>query len=252
MDAGRPVFFLYPPSVLQEQLVSIVVQAEYEVYLLKDHTRARKLLSQYRDAILFVNIDERIRDGDWPDWVRQLMQDPQTSSVRVGVLSYNSDPDLARHYLIELAVPCGFIRLKLGLKESAKILLKVLEANEARGKRKHVRAAIPHNAKVSFNVRSGRELYRGRIRDISVVGMACYFDVSVPLSAGDDVDDLQLNLRGKHISLSGSIAGVRRTESGPLYVIMFGGSLDSDVRRRLHLFIHETLQSAMDARVNAV
>lgn len=52
--------------------------------------------------------------------------------------------------------------------------------------------------------------------------------------------------------MSGHVAGERRTESGPLYVEMFGAILDADVRRRLHLFIHETLQSAMDARVNLV
>lgn len=115
MDTGRPVFFLYPPSVLQ---------------------------------------------------------DPRTASVRVGILSYNNDPDLARHYLIDLSVPCGFIRLKLGLKESARILLTVLEANEARGQQKQVRTAVPPNAKVSFNVRSGRELYRRLFRSVTTL-MTC-------------------------------------------------------------------------------
>ncbi|TVQ38110.1 MAG: PilZ domain-containing protein [Spirochaetaceae bacterium] len=251
MDFGREVFFLYPPSVLQEQLLSIVVQAEYEVYLLKDHVRARKVLRDYPDAIVFINIDEKIRDGTWEQWVAEMMTDPQTASVRVGILSYNNDSQLARRYLLELSVPCGFIQLKLGITESARILLKVLEANEARGQRKHVRAVIPPGAKVWFNVRSGRSIYRGRIRDLSAVGMACYFDDPVPWEVSDELADLQLNLRGQPVSLSGTVAGVRTTDTGRLFVIMFA-SVDSATRLRLYRFIHTTLQAAMDARIAAV
>ena len=252
VDSGRAVFFLYPPSVLEEQLVQIVVQAEYEVYLLKDHRKAARLLSSYPDAIVFVNIDEKIRDTNWESYVTRLMSERATSRVRIGILSYNSDPDLARHYLIDLSVPCGFIQLKLGLKESARILLAVLEANEARGKRKHVRAPIPSNARVTFNIKSGRTLYRGRIRDISSAGMACLFDERPDYKAGDTIDDLQLNLRGRHIGVSGSVVGVRETDEGLLYVIMFSSATDSTTRHRLFDFIHDTLQSRMDARLAAL
>jgi hypothetical protein len=251
-EIGRAVFFLYPPSVLEEQLVQLVVQAEYEVYLLKDHRKAVRLLSGYPNAILFVNIDEKIRDTDWETYVTRLMQSKGTAGVRIGILSYNSDPDLARHYLIDLSVQCGFIQLKLGLKESARILLAVLEANEARGKRKYVRAPIPNTARTTFNVKSGRSLYRGRIRDISSAGMACLFDSEPGYKAGDTVDDMQLNLRGRHVGLSGTVVGVRMTAEGQLYVIMFSPDTELKTRQRLFDFIHDTLQSQMDARLAAL
>ena len=36
-ELGKKVFFLYPPSVVTDELVWEVVRNEYEVYLLKDH-----------------------------------------------------------------------------------------------------------------------------------------------------------------------------------------------------------------------
>ncbi len=243
------MFFLYPPSVFEEQLVQLVVQAEYEVYLLKDHRKAPRLLASYPTAILFVNIDEKIRDMEWERYITALMKNSATAGVRIGILSYNSDPDLARHYLIDLSVPCGFIQLKLGIKESARILLTVLEANEARGKRRYVRAPVPPGAKVAFNVKNGRSLNRGTIRDISAAGMSCRFDERPGYEVGAALDDIQLNLRGRNIVLSGSVAGVRDTPEGPLYVVLFSKSTESLVRSKLHGFIHETLQTEMDARL---
>ena len=245
-DTGREVFFLYPPSVLQDQLVQIVVRAEYELYLLKDHRVVRSVLANYPNAILFVNIDEKITDSTWEEFINGVMSDERTASVRIGILSYNNDPELAKRYLIDLSVPCGFIQLKLGLKESARILLTVLEANEARGKRRYVRAPIPEKSKVTFNIKVGRDLVKGRIRDISVAGMACTFDHGNPIAQSGTIDDLQLNLRGVHIRVGGRFAGSRKTDEGVVYVVLFD-ALDSETRGKLHAFIHATLQARMEA-----
>ena len=252
MDQGREVFFLYPPSVLEEQLLNIVVQAEYEVYLLKDHQKAPLLLADYPDAILFVNIDERLRGDSWEDWIARLMASEQTSSVKVGILSYNDDPALAQYYLMDLSVPCGFIKLKLGLKESAKILLTVLEANEARGKRRFVRAAVPSNNTARFNMRQAGEVYRGSIIDISVAGAACTFESEVDLAVGDSVGDMQLNLRGRNVSVTGSVAGTRSVDGRKIYVILFREGSDDRIRHKLHDFIHSTLQIEMDRKLQNI
>ena len=70
------------------------------------------------------------------------MASPDTGSVQIGILSYNEDRELAEKYLMDIGVQCGFIKLKLGLQESIAIILKTLEATEARGNRKYVRAKL--------------------------------------------------------------------------------------------------------------
>ncbi len=250
--AGRKVFFLYPHSVMQDQLLQLIFQAEYEVYLLRDHEKARGLLAKFPDSILFVNIDERVRDFDWFHYVRTLMDESATSSVKVGILSYNEDPQLARRYLMELSVPCGFVKLKIGLAESARILLSVLEANEAKGQRRHVRALIPDGTSVTFSIKTERQLLSGRIRDISLAGMACYFDDTVELANDSRLNDLQLNLRGGIARVVGRVAGSRKTPEGVMYVILFEIPDLGETKRRLHAFIYNTLQSQMDRMLQAI
>ena len=113
-DLGKRVFFLYPHSVLQDQLVSKIIEQEYEVYLLSDHVKALKILGVYNDSILFVNIDERLKEKEWEEYIKGIMSSEGTKNVRTGIVSYNENKELAEKYLMDLMVPCGFIRLKRG------------------------------------------------------------------------------------------------------------------------------------------
>ena len=248
VELGRKVFFLYPHSVMREQLMELIFQAGYEVYFLRDHVKAVRLLPDYPGSLLFVNIDERVKDTTWEKYVAALMQNPKTQSLRIGVLSYNSDQTLAQKFLMELAVPCGFVQLKLGLAESARILLSVLEANEARGKRKFVRVIMPRESAVSFSVKQDNNYLTGYIRDLSIAGMACSLLNGARLANGNELADLQLNLRGTIVRTSGKVVGSREVDDSTSYVVMFTSDT-SETKHKLHLFIYTTLQSHLDRKI---
>ena len=185
---GRKVFLLNPPSVVQDELIGIVLAAEYEVYLVHDPERSLAVFRRFPDAIVFVNIDSQLKDGTWEAYVQQLMG----IGNAVGVLSYNTNRELAERYLMEIGVQCGFIALKLGMKESARTMLRVLEANEARGRRKYVRVQPPPDARVEFNVQLAAGAESGTILDISSVGMAIRFSRPVKLESKSLLSDIQL------------------------------------------------------------
>ena len=133
---GRKVFFLYPHSVLNEELLVEILENEYEIYCIRDHEAAARVAAAWPGSIVFVNIDEGLRELQWEAWIRHLIDAPETASTRLGIMTYNPNPELAHKYLMELMIPCGFIQLKLGLAEGKRIILKTLEANEARGRRR--------------------------------------------------------------------------------------------------------------------
>jgi len=231
--------------------MELIFHAGYEVYFLRDHAKAMRVLPEYPGSLLFVNVDERIKDTTWELYVASLMQNPKTQSLRIGVLSYNSDQNLRKKFLMELAVPCGFVQLKLGLAESARILLSVLEANEARGKRKFVRVIMPDDSVVSFSVKQDNSYITGHIRDLSIAGMACSLLNGSRFANGDVLPDLQLNLRGTIVRTSGKVVGSREAEDGTSYVVMFTSEA-SETRRKLHFFIYATLQAQLDKRIAAL
>jgi hypothetical protein len=241
---GKKVFFLYPQSVIQKELVVLLIQNEYEVYLLHDHRKALGVLKRYNDSIIFINIDEALKEAEWETYIKGIMSNEDTKNVRIGIISYNTDKALAGKYLMDLMVQCGFIRLTLGIKESAAIILKALDANEAKGRRKYIRAKCTDLTVNSFNIRMGINTYKGRIRDISSVGMACVFDEHASFELKTPLNDIQLNLKGLICSISGVVAGIR-TENEPVYLIMFDHKITEATQLKISNFIFKCLQETL-------
>ena len=241
---GRKVFFLYPHSVLNEDLMVDILANEYEVYGIRDHEAAVKVAEANPGSIFFINIDESLRESQWEAWIRRLVSQPSTASTRVGILTYNPDPELARKYLIEVGIPCGYIQLKLGLAEGKDIILRTLAANEARGRRRFVRARCADPRKAAFNVTVRGSHLTGQILDLSVAGMACRFDSTAHLRPHELMEDVQLRLRGTLCRLAGSLIGSPHGDADRI-LLMFRAPLTDDVRSKIHRFIFLTLQEEM-------
>lgn len=250
-DFGRKVFFLYPPSVVQDELIQEIFNNEFEVYILKDHRKVAYLLKNNPNAILFINIDAEMKEEEWEQFIRTILSSPETSSIQIGILSYNEDKELAQKYLMDIGVQCGFIKLKIGLQESIKIILKTLEATEAKGNRKFVRAKCDNKSYASFNIKIGSGIEQGTIKDISSVGMACYFDNKVEITINTYLKDVQLRLKGALIMVSGAILG-NYEEDKKTYILMFDKETIVKMRSKLQNLIYKCLQDNMDSMVQKI
>ncbi|HDQ14323.1 MAG TPA: PilZ domain-containing protein [Sediminispirochaeta sp.] len=251
-DVGRKIFFLYPHSVIQEELVEHIIRNEYEVYLVNDHQRLIPILQKYPDSILFINIDERMKEPDWERYIKSLMNSEKTKGVQIGILTYNEDKELARKYLMDLMVPGGYIQLKLGLKESTKIILKTLQVHEAKGKRRFVRARCSANIPTEFNVELFGKMHDGYVHDISTAGMACRFRQDIDLPVKTELNRMQLKLRSRIVMVSGIIAGRRNTEEGTIYVVIFTDYISSQAKDRISNFVYYTLQAELKKEMDKV
>lgn len=243
--AGRKVFLLNPPSVVGEELIHAILAAEYELYVINDPKRAMRVFRRFPDSIVFVNIDSEMSEPEWEQYVRRLLDGQTFTDLRVGILSYNSDPELVEKYLMQIGVQCGFVRLKLGAQESTKIMLQMLEANEARGRRRYVRARTAEDPKVGFNVEVGGHRYEGRILDISSVGMAVRFSEVAHFEPKSSLPGIQLRLRAALVRVDGVLIG-QREDDRSVSVIIFRQAADSKARRQIREYIHRSLQEYID------
>jgi hypothetical protein len=247
---GRKVFFLYPHSVLNDELLVEILSHEYEVYSLSSHDAAVKAVAAHPGSILFVNIDEALEEPKWETWIRQLISQPETSATMVGIMTYNPNAELARKYLMEMMVPCGFIQLKIGLTESKRIILKTLEANEARGRRRYVRARCFDAKIASLNVKVGKQVCSGSILDISVAGMTFNLDTPTNLKPQTVLEDIQLRLKGTLCRVTGIYQGPAQGLVGS-HLLMFRVPLEDGTTAKIHRFIFHTLQEEMDGFVRS-
>jgi len=247
---GRQVVFVRPHSVVQNELLAELIRNEYAVAVLNDHTRVRDLFRVYPDCIAFLNIDEGYSEPEWAALVKQVGGDGTTARVRLGILSYNTNPELSRKYLLELMVPCGFIKLSLDLAESTKTVLRVLEANEAKGRRQFIRVLCTKGS-ASLNVAVDGRSFNGTVIDISSVGMACLFESDPGFVARTLVKSIQLKLKGVLCQVSAIVMGSRADEEGrTVYVVLFDPKTLEETREKIRGFLKKTIQSQLDADLN--
>lgn len=241
---AKRVLFLYPHSVIQQEMVRELVSYEYSVQLVNDHERLRAVVNNFEQPIIFVNIDEHLSNEEWKDYIQE-MTEATDNDAQIGVLTYNDDSELASFYLMELMIPCGFIKLKLGLEQSRKIIHATLEANEANGRRKYLRLDCWNKSNTELNFKNNEYIFSGRIKDISSVGMAFVLNEDLQLNKHTVVSDIQLKLRGKIARVSGPVMGQRETPDGVIYVMLFDKTVTPDTRGKIHSFIYDMLQEEM-------
>jgi hypothetical protein len=243
---GRKVFFLYPHSVIKEEMIEDIIAEEYEAYILKDHKRAARLMKAFPGSILFVNIDEAMKEPAWEQYILNITGSEEYTDPRIGIFTYNEDQELARKYLIDHSLPCGFIRLKLGYGETKKILLDVLKANEAKGRRKFVRTLCGDDPQATINVPGSGSIIQGKLLDISSAGAACAFDNESMFPKNSLLKDIQLQLRGARVMLSGIVMGTRHDDAR-VHVLLFDPkSMTGEKRSRIFRYIRINLQKFIE------
>ena len=242
---GKKIFLLYPHSVIKEEMLDLLIMAGYETYTLVDEKKAQRLLVKFPGSIMFINIDEGLKEKEWEAYIRGLQEDPQTKDTRLGIMSYNQDRDLMKKYLIELAIPCGYIQLKLGLQESTKIILSALEANEARGRRKFIRAECEDDTSSSLNFNEEAGRYLGKLLDISSAGVAARFETMVNLPVNSLLRKVQIRLRGGIIMTDMILMGQRHDDKR-VCILLFG-KISADDKLVVHRYIKQCLQKYIDA-----
>ncbi|MDR2370658.1 MAG: PilZ domain-containing protein [Treponema sp.] len=243
---GRKVFLLYPHSVIHEEMLDVLIMSGFETYTLRDHKRAGKLLEKFSGSIMFINIDDGMPENEWETYIRNLQENPKTQDSKLGILSYNQDKALMEKYLMKLSVPCGYIQLKLGIQQSTKIILNALEANEAKGRRKYIRAFCEDDPNAAMNYKSGEGLFQGKILDISSVGIAARIADFPEMPPNSVLRGVQLKLRGSLVMLNAVLMGKRRDDKD-VYILLFDFSkTDQNSKIIIHRYIKQCLQKYID------
>ena len=245
---GRKIFFLYPTASVKNQVITELAQQEYEVYVATDHARLARALKKYQDSILFINIDEKISEQDWEKWIGGILSNHP--EIKVGVFSSRSEEELKEKYINKLNVTCGFLALKLDMSKSVGAVLEILKDTNAKGRRKYIRATTEREATATINMPHNGDFIKGVIKDISVVGVSCRFEIDPGLKKNTLFKDIQIKLQSMLIKAEAVAFGSREEEGEKNYVLLFTQRIDPDVRVKIRKYIQINLQNKMDSEIN--
>jgi hypothetical protein len=218
----RKVFFLYPHAIIRE-LYCDIIRHGYDAFLIDDPASIPRLLKKYGASILYINIDEGLKEAEWLAYARSIRKNQATQGTDIGIMT-DARLDkkyLSRKYLLDLGVSCGFISLIPDAERLLQVIYKILDANEARGRRRYVRAHCL--AGDTFNLMHDATVLRGGLVDISEAGMLCRFEGGAPgLKIDRVLTGIQLVLQSKIALLNGTVYGLRRVSRDELqHLIIF-------------------------------
>jgi hypothetical protein len=242
---GKKVFFLHPSAFTQNEIITELIQQEHEVYIVRDEAKLKKMLQCYPQSVLFACVNEVLSQKDWETLIRGIMGDEKTRETAVGVIVTTENDAEKRFYLNTLRVSCGYVAVKPNTIKAAKVLLDILKAADAKGRRKYIRADTRDMA-AAINLPYDGKFINGVINDISVVGLSCVFSEDLELSKNSLYQDIQIKLQSSIMKVEGIVFGSRMDEGKKVYVIILTQKVDYAVRSKIRAYIQKNLQAKMD------
>ncbi|MDR0706617.1 MAG: PilZ domain-containing protein [Treponema sp.] len=244
---GKKIFFLYPPTIVENEVMSALIMQEFESYTVKDHVALRRVLKRFPNSIVFVNLDEKtMPEKDWEAWICDVMADPNTVRTEIGVLSSNANDEVKRMYLTQIKVTCGFTYISTDIKKLISQISHILMQRGAMGRRKYIRVTSGNETSTTANIPLDGRFVSVAIRDISSAGFSCIFVEDPNLPKGTIVTDIQLKLQSTLIRAEAIALGSRAYESMQVYVFVFMPQIESEGRYKIHKYIQTAIQNKMD------
>jgi hypothetical protein len=244
---GKKIFFLYPQTIIQNEVITDLIMQEFEAYIVKDHVALRCVLTRFQDSIVFVNLDEKtMSEEEWEEWIRDVMADPVTRQTGIGILSSNTSDDVKQKYLSQIKITCGFTHILTDPKKLVSQISQILMQHDAMGRRKYIRISTDNDAMTAANMPIEGHFISASIRDISSAGFSCTFIQDPEFQKGTLIPDIQLKLQSTLIRTEAIVLGSRPDESMQVYVFLFTPRTDFEVRFKIRKYIQTVIQSKMD------
>ncbi|MDR1374112.1 MAG: PilZ domain-containing protein [Treponema sp.] len=249
---GKKIFFLYPSTAIQNEIIFELIQQEFEAYVVRDQKTFIRLLKRYPDSLVFADIDEVLSEPDWEAWVRNIMADPALADVKVGIVSAKDDESLMRKYIASVKIQGGYTVIKPDINKAIRQLLEILNLFDAKGRRRFLRATSENEALTTINIPHNNAYVNGVIKDISSTGLSCAFADDPKLEKNSLCQDIQIKLQSALLKLEGIVFGSRIDGLNKIYVVVFTQRIDPSVRIKIRKYIQNNIQAAIDAELKSL
>ncbi|MDR1024698.1 MAG: PilZ domain-containing protein [Treponema sp.] len=244
--AGRKIFFLNPLPPIQNIVIAELIQREYETYVVTDRTILRRLLKNFPGSIVFIDIDQTIGEKEWESWIREVTTAGELTDIRVGILTPNRNDTLQNKYANMLHLPCGYTMIHRDLNITTAQIINILNANEAKGRRKYLRTSTENESQTVVNFPAGGQFVSGSIRDISTAGFSCVFTEDPEFAKNSSFSNVQIKLKHTILNVEAVIFGSRIEGNSKTYVALFTDRLSPDSKAKIRKYIYSDLQAKMD------
>jgi len=237
----------------------------YESYVICDDAyvsledKARMLLREFEELMLFFTIDKTYSMPQWASLIQQLQtayKDARIGVLYKGIHAAPVDEKIKHLFLYEVGISCGCIPLQFSQIRNQQLLLNILSANEAAGRRKSIRLLCPDKFQLNFfhNYRK----CEARLLDVSVSHFSCTFHETDPdLALNTSIGEIQLRLSGILFMVDARVALKRVMNGQMVYVFVYQSKgktegLEDALKTKMSSLICKYFQHTMHGHLNKV
>lgn len=241
---GRQVFFLNPPLSVENSIIPVLKNNDYEVYVIRECNCAKPILRTHENAICFIFIDDELSLDAWYNFIKSFEYDPALKSIFLGVISIKAKPKDQERFLLNLKLPGGFVMLEKNMEAVVENIQGILELNGAKGVRKCIRLELLDNKEVNGYFTNGTTLYSFRLINISELGFAAQVPVKMaPIFAkGRVISNVSITMKRFSFVCTIVVFKTSIVNDSCLVVAMLHPETSSSVKKKIHDFIYDTLE----------
>ena len=245
-----PLFFLFPQSIVQEDIVKGLVFHEIAAYLIRDPLVALQLLLENPNGQLFFNADSTYSDKEWINFVDKIRNSEKLARVTLTIMAFKSSGELIDTYCRGDEPKCRFIKLETNNSPLQEILAQV-EQYHQKDRRKTLRLRFDNANGSRLKITMEGISYQGSITDISSAGMVCTVSDNTLFQKNTLLEDITILHDGRGIPLSGYVAG-HYTDGRKKHVVIFTNTDNHYNRKLLYEFIYEGLQKEIQGIISSL
>lgn len=241
---GRRVFFLNPPLSVENSVLPVLKDQDYEVYVIREYACAKPVLKLNENAICFIFIDDELTFDGWFNFIKSFETDDSLKSIFLGVLSLKAKPKDQEHFMMNLKLPGGFVMLEKNMETSTETIEGILKINGAKGVRKCIRLELKDNNDVNGYFTNGTMLYSFRLVDISSLGFAAVVPAKMGgyFQKGRVIPNVSITMKRYSFVCSIVVYNAKVTGDTCLVVMMLHPETSKNVRKKIHDFVYESLE----------
>ncbi len=248
INFGKKVFFVNPTFQTEKLVIPMLSVLEFEVYVIKDYTVTKSLLRKYPDSICLISMDNVLPLNTWTNFIIELSTDESLCNVVFGAMSARTTTIDKNHLLLNANLAAGFISLAENKENLVGNLQKILLLNEAKGRRKYIRAKSINNTNIHIQCEINNKNFALAIKDISTAGMLCVTTIGNQYEFTQNMllRDMIITLLTTRVKCNAVIFRTFEKDGEFYIVLLFTKGLPFSTKTAIQAFIQNTLQMAID------
>ena len=249
---GRKIFFVCPSFGMEKYLIEYLKKNEYEIYIIKEIRKLKHVLSEFPDAMCFINIDSEYTYSQWFNFMRSVTESDMLKSIYLGILTEQNDWEAKDKFLMNVKLPGGFTVFKKD-ERAFSTFAQILDLNGAKGRRKYLRLVTSGARDVSGYMAHEGKLYSFDFKDISSAGFAITYkkDMCNLFQKNTLVRNLCISVGNKSMVCSCIVFNTQINQDGSaMSVLMLTNENPESTRTYIQNYIHSKNELKMREVIN--